>query len=241
MNNLLKQAVLNNDDELEDEETEDSTVAVFDTFINISLKGVVCSQTIDPIVELIINVNLNDEFKELEVINLFIDTDGGDLSCAFKLIDVIRMSEVPIRTIGLGKVASAGLIIFMSGDERVFSENASILSHHATYNASNYSIKVSDSSHQQEFKHIMSRILKTYTRYTGKDEKYIKKHLLKENDVYLSAEEAINHGLADDILPEGMSWLKTFGDMEFELDFDLDEAASEGLVEEVLDNPTETV
>jgi len=68
------------EDDEQDEETEDSTVAVFDTFINISLKGVVCSQTIDPIVELIINVNLNDEFEKLEVINLFIDTDGGDLS-----------------------------------------------------------------------------------------------------------------------------------------------------------------
>lgn len=222
------------EDDEEDEETEDSTVAVFDTFINISLKGVVCSQTIDPIVELIINVNLNDDFEKTEVINLFIDTDGGDLSCAFKLIDVIRMSEIPIRTIGLGKVASAGLLIFMSGDKRVFSENASILSHQATYNASNYSIKVSDSSHQQEFKHIMSRILKTYVRYSGKDEKYIKKHLLKDNDVYLSAEEAITHGLADSVLPDGISWLKTFG--EFELDFELEDPE----VQKPIDNQTET-
>lgn len=217
-----------------DEETEDSSVTVFDTFINVSLKGVVCSRTIDPIVELLINVNLSEDYSKVGVINLFIDTDGGDLSCAFKLIDVIRMSEIPIRTIGLGKVASAGLLIFMSGDERVFSENASILSHQATYNASNYSIKVSDSSHQQEFKHIMSRILKTYVRYSGKDEKYIKKHLLKDNDVYLSAEEAITHGLADSVLPDGMSWLKTFG--EFELDFELEDPE----VQKPIDNQTET-
>jgi ATP-dependent protease ClpP protease subunit len=204
-----------------DEETEDSSVTVFDTFINVSLKGDVCSRTIDPIVDLLINVNLSEDFSKVGVINLFIDTDGGDLNCAFKLIDIIRMSEIPIRTIGMGKVASAGLIIFMSGAERIFSENASILSHQATYNVSNFSIKVSDSSHQQEFKHIMSRILKTYIRYSGKDEKYIKKHLLKENDVYLSAEDAIVHGLADKMLPQGMEWLKTFG--EPDSDFNLDE------------------
>ncbi len=201
-------------------EDEQTSVSVFENFANIQLNGPVCAETINPIIDFIIGSNLSEEVN-LNIINLFIDTDGGDLHSAMRLIDTIRMSEIPIRTIGWGKIASAGLIIFMTGHERYLSENCSILSHNATYNASMYSVKVTDLSHQQEFKLIIERITRVYKQSTGKDEKYIKKHLLKTNDVYISAEEAIEHNLADGFLPRGISWLKN---------------VKETTVEEVLDN-----
>lgn len=190
-------------------EDEQTSVAVFDKFANIQLNGPVCAETVNPIVDFIIGANLSsNEEMNLNVINLFIDTEGGDLHSAMKLIDAIRMSEIPVRTIGWGKVASAGLIIFMTGQERFLSENCSILSHNATFNAASYSVRVTDFSHQQEFKLINDRIMRVYKECTGKDEKYIKKHLLRDNDVYMSAADAIEHGLCDGFLPRGMSWLK---------------------------------
>lgn len=190
-------------------EDEQTSVAVFDKFANVQLNGPVCAETVNPIVDFIVGANLSsDEETDLNVINLFIDTEGGDLHSAMKLIDAIRMSEIPVRTIGWGKVASAGLIIFMTGQERFLSENCSILSHNATFNASSYSVRVNDLSHQQEFKLINDRIMRVYKECTGKDEKYIKKHLLRDNDVYMSAADAIEHGLGDGFLPRGMSWLK---------------------------------
>lgn len=203
---------LDQDEETLDEvvsEDEQTSVAVFDKFANIQLNGPVCAETVNPIVNFIVGANLSsDEEMDLNVINLFIDTEGGDHHSAMKLIDAIRMSEIPVRTIGWGKVASAGLIIFMTGQERFLSENCSILSHNATFNASSYSVRVNDLSHQQEFKLINDRIMRVYKECTGKDEKYIKKHLLRDNDVYMSAADAIEHGLGDGFLPRGMSWLK---------------------------------
>ena len=190
-------------------EDEQTTFAVFDKFANIHLNGHVCTMTVHPIVDFIVGANLSSgEEMDLNVINLFIDTEGGDLHSAMKLIDAIRMSEIPVRTIGWGRVASAGLIIFMTGHERFLSENCSILSHNATFNAESYSVRVNDLSHQQEFKLIEGRIMRIYKECTGKDEKYIKKHLLRDNDVYMSAADAIEHGLGDGFLPRGMSWLK---------------------------------
>ena len=123
------------------------------------MNGPVCAETINPIVDFIVGANLSsDEELNLNVINLFIDTGGGDLHAAMKLIDAIRMSEIPVRTIGWGKVASAGLIIFMTSQERFVSENCSILSHNATFNAALYSVRVNDLSHQQELKLIIDRI-----------------------------------------------------------------------------------
>lgn len=202
----------NNDEQDGDDidNAEKTVVTLFDKFANIQLTGPVCAETINPIVDFIMATNLSDdESLNLEVINLFIDTEGGDLHAAMKLIDAIRMSEIPIRTIGWGTVASAGLIIFMTGAVRVFSENCSILSHNATFNASVYSVRVNDSSHQREFKLIIERITKVYKNCTGKSEQYIKKHLLKDNDVYMSAEDAIIHGLGDGLLPKGMLWMKS--------------------------------
>jgi ATP-dependent protease ClpP protease subunit len=37
------------------------------------------------------------------------------MSAAFALIDVIRGSAIPVHTIGLGVIASAGLLTFISG------------------------------------------------------------------------------------------------------------------------------
>lgn len=208
------------DDDLEDtlQSDELTAVAVFDKFANIFLNGPVCNETINPIIDFIVSANLSDdETLDLKVINLFIDTEGGDLHAAMKLIDTIRMSEIPVRTIGWGKVASAGLIIFMTGKDRVLSESCSILSHNATFNAARYSVRVTDQSRNQEFKLIVDRIMRVYKASSKKDEKYIKKFLLKENDVYISSEEAINHGLADRMIPEGTKWLKTFGEESAEV------------------------
>jgi ATP-dependent protease ClpP protease subunit len=206
---------------------EQTTISFFSRFANIMLNGPVCAETINPIVDFIVNANLvknnedkdnglvdllverKDEERSIDLINLFIDTEGGVLDSALKLIDTIRMSEIPVRTIGWGRVASAGLIIFMTGKERFLSENCSILSHNATFSASSYSVRVNDFSHQQEFKLINERIMRIYKECTGKDERYIRKNLLRDNDVYMSARDAIKHGLGDALIPKGMSWLKS--------------------------------
>jgi ATP-dependent protease ClpP protease subunit len=134
---------------------------------------------------------------------------GGDLYSTMKLIDTMHMSSIPIRTIGWGKVASAGLFLLMSGDARYLAEHCTILSHNATYSADRYSVRVNDVSRQKEFELIMNLVLDVYLKSTGKDLKYIKKHLLTDNDVYLSSADAIKHGLADYIIPYGVEWLKS--------------------------------
>ena len=53
------------------------------------------------------------------------------MGAAFALIDVMMSSRIPVKTVGLGTIASAGLLIFISGTHgrRVLTPNTSILSH----------------------------------------------------------------------------------------------------------------
>ena len=69
--------------------------------------------------------------KKHDHLTLMITSYGGDLSAAFAIIDVMRGSSIPVHTVGLGCIASAGLLTFISGvkGHRVITPNTSILSH----------------------------------------------------------------------------------------------------------------
>lgn len=174
---------------------------------NIYLKGEIGDETCDPVIEFLINTSLSNP-DEIRQVNFFIDSVGGDLDVAMKVIDAMRLADLKVRTIGWGRVASSALIILMNGDERLLSPRASILSHNATFTVSEFSTLVTDKSLPREFGLITERIMKIYMECSGKSEKYIRKYLLCDHDVYLSAEEAIQHGLADGFMPTGTTWMR---------------------------------
>ena len=95
--------------------------------------GDVKSETISPIVDWILAANLSKKpHKEL---TLGICSPGGDLYACFARIDVMKGSSIPIKTIGMGMIASCGLLMFISGTKgkRILTPNTSILSHQYTW------------------------------------------------------------------------------------------------------------
>ena len=90
----------------------------------------VTQETIKPLIDWIIAENFNKEKKKKEL-TLGICSPGGDLNACFALVDIMKGSKIPIRTIGMGMIASCGLVMFISGTKgrRVLTPNTSILSH----------------------------------------------------------------------------------------------------------------
>jgi ATP-dependent Clp protease protease subunit len=146
----------------------------------------------------IIESNLADD-NAPEVLNLMLCTPGGDLHAAFALIDVMRGSKIPVRTIGIGQIASAGLLIFIAGQKnmRILTENTSILSHQ--YSAGSIGKEHELLAAVREFDLITGRVIKHYKKFSKLDEKSIRKYLLPPQDIWLSADEAVKYGLADEI------------------------------------------
>ena len=116
-------------------------------------------------------------------------SSGGELEAAFALIDVMRSSTIPIKTVGLGQIASAGLMIFLAGAPRILTPNTSILSHQYSWG--------SEGKHHElwavtkEFNLVHERMMNHYRLATGLNDITIKEKLLPPQDVYLSAEEAV--------------------------------------------------
>jgi len=88
----------------------------------------VASETIKPIIEWILVENHVAKKKKKELL-LMICSAGGSMEDAFALIDVMKASSIPIKTVGLGSVSSCGLLIFLAGSpgRRILTPNTSIL------------------------------------------------------------------------------------------------------------------
>ena len=160
--------------------------------------GPVSVTTIKPIVEWILYETLVPLKKKKELL-LMICSEGGELDAAFALIDVMRTSAIPIKTVGLGQISSCGLLIFMNGAKgrRVLTPNTSILSHQFSWGTEGKSHELFAT--MKEFSLIQSRMIEHYRRCTGADDETIKTKLLPAQDVWLSAEEALALNLCDAI------------------------------------------
>jgi ATP-dependent protease ClpP protease subunit len=67
--------------------------------------------------------------KEGLQIEVYINTTGGDPFSALAVHDYMRNLSSYVITIAIGHVDSAGLMIFLAGDERWITKNASIMLH----------------------------------------------------------------------------------------------------------------
>lgn len=153
-------------------------------------------ESIKPVVEWILVENHVVKRRKKELL-LMICSQGGEIEPAFALIDVMRSSSIPVKTVGLGQIASAGLMIFLAGasGRRILTPNTSILSHQYSWG--------SEGKHHElwaltkEFSLIQERMLAHYQAATGLDVETIKEKLLPASDVYLSANEALDLKICD--------------------------------------------
>lgn len=161
------------------------------------LTGEIDEDNINECIKWLIYENLDSKAK---VLTLYINSTGGDLYSAFALIDIMNNSTHPVRTIAVGAAMSAAFLIFASGDkgERYVGKNASLMCHQFSdstegkYHDIKATMKDNELSNQR-----MVDILKAAT---GLAPSVVKKKLLPASDVYLTPEEAVELGIADNIL-----------------------------------------
>ena len=155
-------------------------------------------ETVKPVIEWILHENHVRKKKHKELL-LMICSDGGSIAEAFALIDVMRSSRIPVKTVGLGSIASCGLLIFMAGatGRRVLTPNTSILSHQFSWESEGKSHELFATI--KEFELTQKRMVALYQEATGLEDDVIRKVLLPPQDVWLSAEEALQYHICDAI------------------------------------------
>ena len=163
------------------------------------LFGEVNEEVAQDIVSWILACNMEELEDRPESLTLMINSPGGCVHSAFSIIEVMNGSSIPVSTVGLGQVSSAGLLIFMSGakGQRLLTPTCSVLSH-------TFSTGIAGNFHglinmNKELGFMHQRIIDQYKRCTGLAEKVITEKLLNPQDSWLTPQEAVNFKLADGI------------------------------------------
>ena len=135
-----------------------------------------------------------------KTLTMYINSSGGNLNDSLGLIDIMRTSQCPIRTIGIGSICSAAFMIFSSGTkgERYIANNTSIMCHQYSdgMEGKHHDIK----SRFKELELTNTRMIEVLKENTGLETRTIKSKLLCPSDVWLTAEELIELGIADNFL-----------------------------------------
>jgi ATP-dependent Clp protease protease subunit len=163
------------------------------------ITGDIDDDNIDKAIRWLLYENITDEGTG-KVVTLYINSTGGSLTDAFALIDVMKNSSFVIRTIGIGNVMSSAFMIFASGDKghRYISKNTSSMCHQFTdsMDSKYHDIRAA----MKETESLNERMINVLMENTGLVRSKIKSKLLGPSDIYLTAEEMIEYGVADHIL-----------------------------------------
>mgnify|MGYP003337750199 CR=1 FL=1 len=163
------------------------------------LTGEITEENCTAAIKWILHENLSS--RENKVLTLYINSTGGDLNEAFALIDIMRASKLPIRTVACGSICSAAFLIFACGTKgfRYVYRNTSSMCHQYssdTMVGKHHELK----SSVKELDLTNKRMTTLLTQVTGLDVKTVKSKFLPASDVWFRVEELIEHGIADEIL-----------------------------------------
>jgi len=137
-----------------------------------------------------------------EPFEMYISTYGGSASDMFGIYDVIRQirKDCTISTVGIGKVYSAGTLLLAAGTkgERKIGKNCKVMIHDIVsgHSGSLYDLK----NELKEINMIQRQYISAMAEETNMSEKQIKNLIKKKINVYLTAEQAVEMGIADEVI-----------------------------------------
>ena len=145
---------------------------------------------------------VNKVNKTENPISFYISTYGGSADDMFGMYDVMRhvREETEIHTIGLGKVMSAGVILLAAGTKgkRKIGRNCRVMIHSVI--AGNHGPLHNLINEMEAVEQIQQMYIDCLVAETNLSKKQLKKLLERKVNVYLSAEEAVEYGIADIII-----------------------------------------
>lgn len=140
-----------------------------------------------------------ESVETYQPIDFVISTHGGLAADMFSVYDVMRevREKSPIRTKGIGKVMSAGVLLLAAGSkgERRIGKYCRVMIHGVMAGQHGYLADVENEF--KETKAIQKMYVQALSEETNMTESYVRKLMNKKTNVYLNAEEAVKLGIAD--------------------------------------------
>lgn len=131
-------------------------------------------------------------------IYVYINSPGGDVDSGFAIYDMIRYVESPVTVVGMGLVASAAALIYLSvpSERRLALPNSTYLIHQPLSQLKGTAIEID--IYARKLEELRKKLDSVIAEATGKDSIEVRNDT--ERDHWLSAEEAKAYGLVGRIV-----------------------------------------
>lgn len=134
-------------------------------------------------------------------INLYINSPGGSITAGMAIYDTMQYIRSDVRTICIGMAASMGAFLLAAGTKgkRVALPNAEVLIHQPLIGGHGLSGQVTEIEiHARQLLRTRAKMNRILSERTGQPLETIEKDT--ERDYYMTADEAKEYGLVDEIL-----------------------------------------
>jgi ATP-dependent Clp protease protease subunit len=132
------------------------------------------------------------------VISIYINSPGGSVTAGMAIYDTMQFIRCPVHTIVMGQAASMGSLLACAGEKghRYMLPNARHMIHQPLGGASGQATDVEIQARELlRWKTVLTEI---YEKHTGQPMDQLRQDM--ERDNFMTADDAVRYGLADEIL-----------------------------------------
>ena len=140
-------------------------------------------------------LQMEDGKKDL---NLYINSPGGSVTAGLAIYDTMQFLTCDVTTYCLGMAASMGAVLLCAGTKgkRFALPNSDIMIHQVSGGAQG---QASDVERQVDYMFkLKKRLIRIISQHTSKSEEQVR--LDSDRDYYMSAAEARDYGLVDEVI-----------------------------------------
>jgi len=135
-------------------------------------------------------------------IEMLLSTPGGDAHDMFAIYDTMRLvrDRNHIHTCAIGKVMSAGVLLLAAGTKghRKIAKNCRAMIHGVT--GGHIGTIHNLENEMDEIRWLQERYIDALVAETDMTKRFLKKLIARKVNVYLTAEEAVEYGIADEVV-----------------------------------------
>lgn len=179
---------------------KNSGIKIQETFLKerkIFLWGEVSDKSARDITEKLLYLESVDPGKE---ITFYVNTPGGSITAGMAVYDTMKLISSPIKVVVTGMAASMGSILLCGADKgnRYLYPHSRVLIHQPLISGQMVAVAVDIHIQAQEMERLRDELNAILADSSGQPLEKIQKDT--DRDFYMTAEEAIEYGLADAIV-----------------------------------------
>ena len=173
---------------------------IFSRLLNdriVMLSGTVTNESASVIIAQLLFLESADSDKD---IHFYINSPGGSVTDGFAIMDTMNYIQCDVSTISIGQSGSAASLLLASGakGKRFALNNSEILIHQPSISGGLQGQSTDIKIHSDWLERTKGKLHEIYSNLTGQNIDKIKEDM--ERDYYMTAGQAKEYGLIDEIL-----------------------------------------